>query len=137
MRKILALDVGTKRVGYAVSDELQTVAFPRGSFLRNPTDAFHARLKTIVREEGVGTIVFGVPLGEDNEETPASQKIRACAEKIARLLMIPIEFVDEFGTTNEALSHIPLRKDRREKGQDDAVAAYLILVRYLEAKKKS
>lgn len=135
MGKILALDVGEKRMGYAVSDEAQTMAFPRGFFAHNWGKETFEKLRKIVREEGISQIVLGVPLGEDNEETKASAKIRKFGGGLARKLMLPIFYVDEFGSTDEALSKIPFRKDRRRRGGDDSIAAQIILQRYLDCKK--
>jgi len=134
MGKILALDIGSKRIGYAVSDESQQMAFPRESILVVSQNKIIERLRKIVKEEGISLIVIGVPLGEDNEETGGSLKIRKLGEKLARLFMLPISYVDEFGSTQEALSKIPFRADRRKKGGDDAIAALIILQRYIESR---
>lgn len=135
MGKILALDIGEKRIGYAVSDESQKMAFPRGFFAIRPFEKTFERLRGIAREEGISQIVIGVPLGEDNEDTKSSIKIRRFGGKLARELMLPICYVDEFGSTDEALAKIPFRKDRRERGGDDSIAAQIILQRYLDGGK--
>ncbi len=135
MGKILALDVGAKRIGYAVSDESRTMVFPRSFLTTRPEEKIFENLRKIVREEGISQIVIGVPLGEDNEETKSSAKVRRFGDKLARELMLPIFYVDEFGSTNEALSKIPFRKDRRERGNDDSIAAQVILQRYLDGRK--
>lgn len=132
MGKILALDYGTKRVGLAVSDADQTMAFPRETILRNPSGEFENKLKKLVKEEGISKIILGVPLDSDNLETNSSKKIRNFGQKLAKLLGLPVEFVDEHGTSNLALSSIPLRKDRKAGGGKDAIAAYFILMRYLK-----
>lgn len=135
MGKILALDVGSKRIGYAVSDESQTMAFPRSFFATRPEEKVFEHLRKIVREEGISQIVIGVPLGEDNEETKSSAKIRHFGDKLARVLMLPIFYVDEFDSTNEALAKIPFRSYRRERGNDDSLAAQVILQRHLDGRK--
>lgn len=131
MGKILALDVGGKRIGYAVSDENKTIAFPRGFLLRKKNSEIITQIKEIAKEENAEKIVIGVPLSEDNLETPASKAIRAFGGKLARCITIPIDYLDETFSTAEALKKIPFRKDRREKGADDAIAAQVILERYL------
>lgn len=134
MGKILALDFGTKRIGYAVSDEEQKVAFPRETFSKMPRQKLIDKLRKIAKEENIRQIVIGLPLDENNEETPTAAKIKQLGATLARSLMLPIAYVDEFGSTNEALAKIPFRKDRRrEQGQRDAVAAQVILQRYLDA----
>ncbi len=134
MGKILALDIGEKRVGYAVSDETQTVAFPRGTLQRKADSELIAQIKKIAKEDAAEKIVIGVPLSEDNLETPASKSIREFGEKLAREISLPVDYIDETFSTAEALGKIPFRKDRRKKGFDDAIAAQVILERYLERK---
>lgn len=132
--KFLGLDIGEKRVGYAVSDAGGQIAFPRGMLLRTPREPFFATLSKVVKDEGIGMIVCGIPLGEENEETPFALGIRRFGEEVSRLCRRPIVFVDEFQTSNEALAKIPFRRDRhREKGHRDAIAAQIILQRYLDS----
>lgn len=131
MAKILALDYGTKRIGFAISDVDQTMAFPRGTLEKKPKEEFEKKLMGIVKEEGICKIILGVPLDSDNEETNSSKKIRNFGEKLAQTLALPVEFVDEHGTSAQALSNIPFRKDRKTGGEKDAIAAYLILLKYL------
>lgn len=132
MGKILALDIGKKRVGYAVSDAEAKVAFPRESILAKPLGKFLQTIAAIVKEEKIGKIVLGLPLDDENHETAEARSIKKLGEKLRREFGIPVAYVDEFGSTKEALSKIPLRKHRREKGRDDAVAAQIILERYME-----
>ncbi len=132
MAKILALDIGTKRVGVAASDPQGTMAFPREAFMFGGKSAFLKRVKALVDEEKIGAIVFGVPLGKNNEETAMSKKIRALGKEIQRLTNIPVDFADEFLTSREARAKIPFRRDRRKKGSDDSLAAQIILERYLK-----
>lgn len=130
--KILALDIGTKRVGVAVSDAEGKVAFPREAFLYGGKSAFLKHVNFLVDEEKIGTIVLGIPLGENNEETTMSKKIRTLGKEIHHRMRIPVVFVDEFLTSREAHAKIPFRRDRRKKGSDDSLAAQIILERYLE-----
>ncbi len=132
--KILALDIGTKRIGYAVSDEQQTISFPRGALAYFTQTKFIADLRKIAKEEGIKKIVIGVPLDENNIPTDFGKKILGLSDIISRELLLPVEYADEFGSTNEALAKIPFRKDRkREQGQRDAISAQIILQRYLDA----
>ncbi len=133
MAKILALDFGTKRIGCAVSDESATVAFPRGVFANTPGEEIFEKIRVMVREERITKIVIGVPLDQDNEETESSKLARRFGSTLARSVMLPITYVDETSSTDEALAKIPFRKDRRAKGQRDAIAAQIILQRYLDS----
>ncbi len=133
MSKILALDIGSKRVGWAVSDVEQTMAFPRETFPWKNKAAFLKLIRTIVQEEKIGMIVLGLPLDEDNKATEWSEKIQSLGMALSGITELPVHFVDEFGTSREAQSKIPFRKDRRKKGGDDSLAAQIILERYLVA----
>nr|MBI2639243.1 Holliday junction resolvase RuvX [Candidatus Peregrinibacteria bacterium] len=132
MAKILALDIGTKRVGVAVSDADQTMAFPRETFAFGNKSAFLKRVKALVDEEKIGMIVLGLPLDENNEATEWSEKIQTLGMKLSGITELPVHFVDEFLTSREARAKIPLRRDRRKKGSDDSLAAQIILERYLK-----
>lgn len=134
MGKILALDYGTKRIGYAVSDEGQTMAFPRGVLSTNPRTKLLEDLRRLVRDDHITLVVIGIPLNEENEEGKSGEKVKRFGELLGRTLMITIYYVDEFGSTDEALTKIPFRRDRETKGIRDALAAQIILQRYIDRK---
>lgn len=130
--KLLALDIGTKRVGYAVSDVDQTMSFPRETLNIIPENKFIEKLKSVIKEEGICKIIIGLPLDIENEEGDSAKRIRKLGEKLTVDLALPVTFVDESGSTQEALSKIPFKRDRKVKGGADAIAAQIILERYLE-----
>lgn len=135
MGRLLALDIGIKRVGYAVSDIDQTMAFPRSVINASPKETFFNEIKKIVSEEKIEKIIIGLPLDAENEEGESAKRIRIVGHSIAEATNLPIEYIDESGSTDEALSRIHLRKQRREKGFRDAIAAQIILERYLDSQK--
>lgn len=132
MGKILALDFGTKRIGHAVSDIDRTMAFPRDVLPRIPKTKLFEKLEKIVKEEGIQKIVIGVPLDIENEETVLSALARKFGDDVGRKFMLPIVYIDESASTDEALKKIPIRKLRSQKGFKDAIAAQIILQRYLD-----
>lgn len=128
MRRLLGLDFGSKRVGYAITDEEQKIAFPRGILEWKSEGQFLLQLQIIIDKEHIGGVVIGLPLGEENEETKTTAWIRKIGKKIG----VPVFYVDEFLSTDEALAKIPFRRDRhKKKGVADAVSAQIILERYL------
>lgn len=135
MGKILALDVGKKRIGYAISDAGQKISFPRGFLVRKKDSQLIEQIKKIIKEENAEKIVMGLPLNKDNLETAACQTIRKFGEKLSREVMLSVDYIDETFSTAEALGKIPFRKDRKSKGADDAIAAQVILERYLDFQK--
>ncbi len=136
MGKLLAIDFGTKRVGYAVSDATQTIAFPREALPAHPLDVLLAALREVINTEKISAIVIGLPLDAENEEGESAKKVRAFGEEVVRAFSLPVVYTDESYSSNEALSKIPLRKDRGKTGRRDAVAAQIILQRYLDSKEK-
>ncbi|MBI2453692.1 Holliday junction resolvase RuvX, partial [Candidatus Peregrinibacteria bacterium] len=109
MGKLLGLDVGEKRIGYAVSDESLSIAFPRGFLKRESWQQVLKNLQAVIQEENISDIIVGLPLNEENEEGKEAKNIRAFAEKIGGTLGLPVDFIDEHGTTKEALAKIPTR----------------------------
>lgn len=132
--KILALDIGEKRVGYAISSEDQSVAFPRTIIIKKSDQQLIEKVSKIIENERIFGVVIGLPLDQDNKPTKQAEKIKLVGEKLEAVIKIPIFYVDEAGTTDKALAKIPFRADRhREKGFRDAIAAQIILERYLDA----
>lgn len=129
MGKLLGLDFGTKRIGYAVSDESQIVVFPRGAIAALPRLRMQEALKKIIKEEGIIRIVIGLPLDEDNNETRISMGARRMGEELRAASGLEVIYIDEFNTTAEAISKIPFKKYK--DADKDAVSAQLILERYI------
>ncbi len=131
MGKILALDFGTKRVGVAISDEDHSIAFSRETIEAEPRQKLIQYLVALIKHDAVERVVVGVPLSRENEETPLSTAARTFGKQLGEKSGIPIVYIDEFGSSDEALSNIGSRKKRRNKKTKDACAAQIILERYL------
>ena len=135
MHRILGIDVGTVRVGVALSDPLGMTAQPFEVIQRKRSDPFE-RIAELVREHGVGCVVVGYPLRLDGTVGPAAQAIDAFVAELAKKIEIPIELWDERLTTVAAERQMIAGGARREKRKKtiDMVAAALILQSYLDAK---
>ncbi|SRR5579875_855128 len=133
--RLLALDVGNARIGWAVSDPTGTVVTPRGVIPRQPeARAIMQICAAVAEEEAVGVIV-GLPLslsGEHSEQTRATETF---AQKLAAQLSVPLVLWDERYTTTEAQRILRERRVPRERwrSQIDAIAAGVILQDYLDA----
>ena len=132
MSKILALDVGQRRIGYAVGDLQHKIAFPRETLAKNPHAKLFAKLREILKEEQINKIIIGLPLNEENQDSQEALKIKQLGNLIAREFLLPIEYIDEHGSSREALRKIPFRRDRAVKGNCDPLAAQIILQRYFD-----
>jgi putative Holliday junction resolvase len=131
--RILALDVGERRVGVAMSDLSATLASPYTTLPAYPLQAFWQKLTTIIQSEAVERIVVGLPLSLNGSEGPQAQRIRAFIAELEQHVSLPIVTVDERYTTAEAqrmMIEAGLRPEQR-KARIDEVAASIILQDYL------
>ena len=135
--RILALDVGDKRIGIAISDELGISAQPLATLERR--EGFKADLNDIakiVEEYGVSKVVVGMPMNMDGSEGEQAAKAREFAERLRRRVRIPVDTWDERLTTAQAERTLIAGDRSRAKRKEvvDQLAAALILENYLAAK---
>jgi len=131
--RVLALDLGARRIGLAVSDPEQSLAFPAGHLERVATQRDLEAIHALAREREVSRIVVGLPLHLDGGDGDAARSAREFAHSLARVTSLPVDLLDERWTTREAqraLREAP-RKRRRRKGELDALAATLLLRSWL------
>lgn len=137
MGRAIGLDVGSKRIGVAVSDELGLIATPRGAVRRRSYNRDAAEILDLVRETEADRVVVGLPLGLSGRATEQTARITRFADMLASRLPVPVEFWDERLTTAAARA-IPSASSRpRAQGYLDAVAAALILQGYLDHQRQS
>jgi putative Holliday junction resolvase len=137
--RVMALDVGTKRIGVAVSDESATIAQGIGVITRRGDLQAAREVIAKAGERGAGVIVVGLPLMMDGTEGERAVDCRSFAEKLKELAPSQVEVVmwDERLSTSEAES-VMLEADlsrRKRKKNIDKLAAQLILQSYLDARK--
>jgi putative holliday junction resolvase len=136
--RVLALDVGTRRIGIAVTDELGITAQGLPTLERQNKRADLAALGRVAQEYGIAEIVVGMPLRMSGEEGTQAEKVRALAGEIERQCGVPVTFWDERLTSTEANRRLDeagmTRLDR--KGKVDQMAAVMILQAWLEKKSR-
>jgi len=135
--RYLGLDVGNRRIGVAVSDELGLTAQPvmtleRG---RNVRDDLR-RLARLARKFGVVGVVVGNPVHLSGEASAQGEKTRAFAAELGALTGLPIHLWDERLTTHEAHQILYEAGHARQEHRRvvDQVAATLILRSFMESK---
>jgi putative Holliday junction resolvase len=131
---VLGIDLGTRRIGLAVSDVEAVIAFPVGVLERRGLARDLAALRELIRERGVKEVVVGLPLHLDGRSGTGADAARRFAAALGEACSLPVALVDERWTTalaERTLRDAP-RARRRDKGQVDALAAALILRTYLE-----
>lgn len=134
VQRILALDVGLKRIGLAISDPLGSFAVPSGLVERTSDEVAISKIADIVVREEIGAIVVGMPLSLDGSLGPQAQDVRGFIEKLRAGLTVSIQEWDERFSTAEAerLLHEAGYKSRNMKQRKDTIAAAVILQAYLD-----
>ena len=138
---IIAVDVGSVRVGVAASDPEGRMAFPVETVPRDPAGGSDlARLAQLVRERGAAEVVVGLPTGLSGVEGRAAQSCREYAQQLAeRVAPVPVRLTDErlsTVTANRQL-HAGRRRGRDRREVVDQAAAVVILQADLDARARS
>lgn len=134
---LLGIDFGTKRIGVAVSDGLQSIASPlynynRGS-LHHDEDFFHA----VIAEYNAVGFVVGLPVHMSGDESKKSKEARKFAAWLTRRTSLSVEFQDERHSSlhAEALLMQANVSEKKRKERLDKVAAQVILDDYLKSRR--
>ena len=134
--RVMALDVGDKTIGVAVSDALLLTAQGRSTIQRKDLQQDIRALRQLVEENEVHQIVVGQPLHMDGKESRQSQKVRVFADEIQKQLNVPIVFWDERLTSFAAEQHLEEMglNWRKRRQHVDKIAAMIILQNYLDSR---
>lgn len=133
--RILALDHGVKRIGIAISDELNLIAQPIEFVPAVPFDSFLARLRELIQDREVELILVGMPRNMNGSYGPAAQKVQEFVAELQTAVQVPIKTWDERLTTvqaNRLLIEANVRRQAR-KEKVDKMAAAILLQSYLDA----
>jgi putative Holliday junction resolvase len=133
-RRILAIDYGRKRMGLALSDELQMTAQPLFTLVRTNRRNDLRRLREICRKHGVARILMGHPLHITGEAGEMADEAAQFAARVQKELGIEVKLADERLTSWEAEQIVAQHKspNRRKKSSIDDVAAAVLLREYLD-----
>ena len=134
--RILALDVGDRRIGIALSDETQLIATPHSVYTRVGWGPDVKHIQKLYNDHEAVLIVCGLPRNMDGSVGFQAEKVQSFAEQLIKA-GLPVVFQDERLSTvsaHQALIEGGMRRDDR-KGTVDKVAAAVILQTYLDAQK--
>lgn len=134
-QRILAIDHGSKRIGFALSDELGWTAQPLETFHRRNPEADIRHIQDLVREHEVGQVLVGMPLQLDGGMGPAAKVVTAFVQALEPALSVPVVIWDERMTTCAA-EDLLIAADvgrRKRKGIVDRIAAAILLQSYLKS----
>ena len=130
----LGIDFGEKRIGLAISDPGGRFALPLATLERRNDRSALRQIAEIAREQGVGQLVLGEPVGLDGQRGANADRVRRFGSRLAELTGLPLELVNEALTTVEA--HERLREagvdPRKEPARIDALAAQILLQEALD-----
>jgi len=131
--RIVALDVGDRRVGVAVCDERGLLARPLSVFERASRAEDQARVNRLLEEQRAVGLLVGYPLNDDGTAGPQAQQTARYAQRLAQAVPVPVMLWDERLSTFEAEERL---RDVGRRGRHalgiDAVAAAIILQSYLD-----
>ena len=136
--RIMALDLGTKRIGVAMSDELFLTAQGADTIYRISLDEDLAKIKKAVEDNGVGEIVLGLPINMNGTHGPKAKEVAEFMNSLAKAVTIPVKTWDERLTTVQA-QNVLLEADvsrAKRKKSIDRIAAQFILQSYLDSRKR-
>ena len=133
--RVLGVDLGSKRIGIAVSDRSGTIASPLTVVARSGNHAAdHRTIADLVADEEAERVVVGLPLNMDGGSGPAAKAAVAEARALATVVGVPVETHDERRTTVTAQAVLRNRsvKARDQRGEIDKVAAAVMLQGWLD-----
>ena len=134
--KIIALDIGTVRIGVATSDILEIIASSYEVYKRKNNSEDVKHIAELVSNLNAGEVVIGLPLKMDGSEGQSVEMAKGFGEELAKLVNVPILYQDErlsTVTAQKILIESGMRREKR-KNKVDALAATIILQTYLDKK---
>jgi putative holliday junction resolvase len=135
--RVIGIDIGTRRIGVAVTDGLGLTAQPHTTLARHGGQRDLDAIAAVVRAFAAERVVLGHPLGPEGTVGRAARSAEAFAGRLRAALAVPVDLVDESFSTVEA-EEVLLRADvsrARRKQVVDRLAAAVILQRWLDARR--
>ncbi len=135
--RILAVDLGLKRTGVAISDARERLASPIGTVEEWDLTHLAKRIAAIAAEQGAERLVVGHPRNMDGSRGESARRAEEFAETLAEMTGLPTELWDERMTTVSAIGYLNQTDVRGKKRKQvvDTVAATIILEDYLQSRR--
>lgn len=136
--RVLGLDVGSRRIGVAVSDESQLIAQPI-EYIDVKTTNPVKRISLLIQKYHISKVVIGLPLSmSGGDRGLSSRRARALGKVVEEKLKVEVAYVDERFTTSHAQNVLLEGNVSRKKRKEviDQIAASLILQGYLDGRQK-
>ncbi|NLC16599.1 MAG: Holliday junction resolvase RuvX [Clostridiales bacterium] len=135
--RVLGIDYGDKRIGFAISDQFRIIASPLEVYSRKTLKQDLEYIKKIIDAHQVDTVVIGLPINMDGTLGDRAIKTQEFGEQLKQIINLPIVYIDERWTSKESERVLIQSNVRREKRKSlmDKIAAQNILQRYLDMPK--
>ena len=136
MGRLLALDVGERRIGVALSDPMHVIASPYSVIDRKVTPDYKTEIQKLISEKDVEALVIGLPLTLKNRISKQTKKVQVIIEELTSELTVPIHTIDERLSSISAQNALKLQgvKTGHNKGEIDKTAAAIFLQEFLDSK---
>lgn len=133
--RYLAIDLGGKRTGLAVGDDVLRIAGPLEVVVEADRDTLAEKIAAIADEQGPDALVMGLPLNMDGTPGPAAKQSQTFGDTLAARLELPIHYVDERLSSDAADARMAQSglTHKQKKNRRDALAAAAILQDFLDA----
>jgi putative Holliday junction resolvase len=137
--RVLGVDLGSRRIGLAISDPDASFAFPLDAIESAGIGRDVEALRVLIAEREISRVVVGLPLHMDGRAGPEADAARSFAATLSESAGIPVELIDERWTTAEAERALmagggsrKARRNARKSGERDSMAAAILLRTWLE-----
>jgi putative Holliday junction resolvase len=127
--RLIGIDPGTRMIGIALSDVGRRLASPYGAMPRGKMADIAGTILDIVRKEGVGGLVVGLPLSMDGSLGPAAQAARDWAHALQAATRLPVAMMDErlsSAAVNRAMIAADVTRAKRAARVDAAAASFML-----------
>ena len=127
--RLLGIDLGTKRIGFAISDYNQKIATPLQTLDKTKKGKLIDELESIITENDIKGIIIGNPINMDGTYGKSSQSAKDIAINISNKIDIPVSLWDERLSTVGAFnlsSELDVNVSKREKDIDKFAAAFIL-----------
>ena len=138
MPRILALDYGRRRTGWALSDPLGMLAARAGHFEHRDDASRLNAVRELCKNEKVSALVVGIPLMMDGSESRMSSEVGYFIKALEQDPALPVARWDERLTSKAAdrlMGEMETARGKKRGGESDRIAASLILEEYLESRR--
>ena len=133
--RYLAIDLGDKRTGIAVGDDITGIASPIETIYASTHELRIKGFERVIEEQGPDALILGIPLNMDGTDSPGVTKAKALADELTAKFGLKVHLVDERLTSaaaDEQMAQSGLTRDQK-KARRDALAAAAILRNFLAA----